>query len=47
MTITNCAECGKEVDTLICQETPEGDLCPDCYFDYYISKGGYGAKVHL
>lgn len=41
MTETNCAFCGKKIDTLIHPDTPEGHMCFDCHFDYTILKGGY------
>ena len=42
---TNCTVCGKE--TTAAQDTPEGKMCFDCYFIYFIAKGGYGANVCL
>jgi len=44
---TNCAGCGEVVDTDIHPDTPEGTMCFDCHFDYFIAKGGYGANVCL
>lgn len=41
MTKTNCASCGKEIDTAIHPEIPDGHVCFDCHFDYVIMKGGY------
>lgn len=38
---TNCISCGKEIDTALHPNTPEGYLCFDCHFDYVIMKGGY------
>ena len=43
MVITNCAECGIEIDTDVHPETSEGHYCFDCHFDCVILKPKYGA----
>ena len=42
MVKTNCSGCGLEIETKVCNNTPEGHMCIDCELDYLILTKGIG-----